>query len=93
MFKWTTLGSGHAHHVSKRGEDDVWVTRHGETIVYASHRKYAYRTTRTVNEFYIGRQQVFHAEPIDSVRVAATYFHEAIVTVGVRESTDLIGRL
>ena len=62
--------------------------RDGEAVVDASHGKDADRTAGAVNQFDIGGKDVFQAEAVDGVGVAAADFHDAVLARGVGEAAN-----
>ena len=60
-------------------------------VVDSSHGKHADRTTRPVDQFDVGRQQILQAKPVDGVSVSAAYFHEPVVPLGIGQPADLVG--
>ena len=85
--------AGHAHHVAERGEDHVRFLGDGEAVVDAAHRQHAYRAAGTVDQLDVVGQQIFEAEAIDGVRVAAADFHEAVMARRIGEAADFVGGL
>src|SRR6185437_10972486 len=93
MLQRTAVCSGHAHHVAESREDYALVLRNGKPVVDPSHGKHAYRAAGAVNQLYIRRQQVFKAEAVDGVSVAAAHFHEPIMPARIVEPAYFLGRL
>jgi hypothetical protein len=44
-----------------------------------------------MHQLHIGRQQIFEAEPVNGVSVAAAHFHKSVVPRGIGEAPNLIG--
>ncbi len=59
-----------------------------QTIVDPAHGKDADRASGAVNQFDIFGEQIFQAEAVDSVSVAAANLHDAIMTIGIGEPAD-----
>ena len=93
VLERAALGPGNAHHVAEGGEDYIRMLRDGQAIVDASHGQHADRTAGPVDQFDIFRKNVFEAEAIDGVRVAAADFHEAVMPVATGQTADFLGRL
>ena len=54
-----------------------------QAVVDAAHGKHAHGATGAVDQFDVFGQDVFEAEAIDGMRVAAADLHDAIVAGGV----------
>src|SRR5215813_10147068 len=83
------MSPGHAHHVTECSEDDAIVCGKRQTVINSPHRQNANRATGTVNQFDVLGKDVFEAEAVNSVGVAAADFHEAVVPGGSSQATNL----
>src|SRR5271154_5781382 len=84
------MSSGNPHHVAESRENEVGLRGERQTIINTTHGKNANGATGTVNEFHIGRKQVFQTEAVDGMRMAAAYFHDAIMPLRIGEPPDFL---
>ena len=84
----TASGAGYAHHVAERGEDSVGLVGDGEAVVDAAHGKHAHGAAGAVDQLDVFGEDVFEAEAIDGVGVAAADFHDAVVARGIGETAN-----
>ena len=82
----------HAHHVAKCGENYVRILRHRKSVIDAAHRQNANRAARPVNQLNIFGKNVFQAEAIDRMGVAAANFHQAVMPRRIGQAADFVGR-
>src|SRR4029077_3483697 len=82
VLERAAVRSGHAHHVPEGSEDDVRLLCQCHAIINSSHGQHAHGTTRAVNQFDVGGEQISQAEAIDGVSVPAAYLHEAVMSAG-----------
>ena len=57
-------------------------------VIDAPHGKHAHRAARPVNQFDICRQNIFQAEAINRVCVAAADFHQPVVALRVGQAAN-----
>ena len=64
-----------------------------KAVVDAAHGQHAHRAAGAVDQLDILRENIFQAEAIDGMGVAAADFHDAVMTIGIGQTPDFFRSL